>query len=95
LAVATHTGWSRLTITLMPDPCVTREPLMAWCEANVFGLARNDRLETAIIPEPITATIDSIRTGKTARRSPRRSQKKSAYARSFALLTAATANRLK
>ncbi len=45
---------------------------MAWCEANrvdyVFGLARNDRLEKAIVPELITATIDSIRTGKTARR---------------------------
>src|SRR5260370_20058691 len=44
---------------------------MAWCEPNrvdyVFGLARNDRLEKAIIPELITATIESIRTGKTAR----------------------------
>ena len=44
---------------------------MAWCEANrvdfVFGLARNDRLEKAIVPELITATIESIRTGKTAR----------------------------
>ena len=44
---------------------------MAWCEANrvdyVFGLARNDRLEKAIIPELITATIESIRTGRTAR----------------------------
>jgi hypothetical protein len=33
----------------------------------VFGLARNDRLEQAIIPELIAATIESIRTGKTAR----------------------------
>lgn len=45
---------------------------MAWCEADrvdyVFGPARNDRLEKAIIPELITATLDSIRTGKTARR---------------------------
>jgi DDE family transposase len=44
---------------------------MAWREANrvhyVFGLARNDRLEKAIVAELITATIDSIRTGKTAR----------------------------
>ena len=44
---------------------------MAWCEANrvdyVFGLARNDRLENEIVPELITATIESIRTGKTAR----------------------------
>ena len=44
---------------------------MAWCEANrvdyVFGLARNDRLEKAIAAELITAAIESIRTGKTAR----------------------------
>jgi hypothetical protein len=33
----------------------------------VFGLARSDRLEKAIIPELITAMIDSIRTGRTAR----------------------------
>jgi len=32
-----------------------------------FGLARNDRLEKAIVAELITATIESIRTGKTAR----------------------------
>jgi hypothetical protein len=30
-------------------------------------LARNDRLEKAIVPELITATLESIRTGKTAR----------------------------
>jgi hypothetical protein len=44
---------------------------MAWCEANrvdyVFGLASNDRLAKAIIPELITATIESLRTGKPAR----------------------------
>lgn len=33
----------------------------------VFGLARNGRLENAIVPELITATLDSIRTGRTAR----------------------------
>ena len=52
-------------------PASPADALMAWCEANrvdyVFGLARNDRLEKAIVPELITATIDSIRTGKTAR----------------------------
>jgi hypothetical protein len=45
---------------------------MAWCEANrvdyVFGLARNERLERAIIPELIGAAIESLRTGKSARR---------------------------
>ena len=63
--------WPRTRILLRGDSGFTREPLMAWCEANrvdyVFGLARNDRLEQAIIPELITATIESIRTGKTAR----------------------------
>ncbi len=63
--------WPRTRILLRGDSGFTREPLMAWCEANrvdyVFGLARNDGLEKAIIPELITATIESIRTGKTAR----------------------------
>ena len=44
---------------------------MAWGEANrvdfVFGLARNSRLEQAIVPELITATVESLRTGRTAR----------------------------
>ena len=48
-----------------------RDPLMAWCEANrvdyVFGLAGNERLEEAITAELITATIESLRTGKPAR----------------------------
>src|SRR5271166_5020566 len=62
---------ARTRILLRGDSGFTREALMAWCEANrvdyVFGLARNERLEKAIIPELITATIESIRTGKTAR----------------------------
>ena len=64
--------WPRTRLLLRGDSGFTREPLMAWCEANrvdyVFGLARNDRLERAIIAELITATIESICTGKTARR---------------------------
>src|ERR687885_1089853 len=63
--------WPRTRILLRGDAGFTREPLMGWCEANrvdyVFGLARNDRLEKAIVPELITATLESIRTGKTAR----------------------------
>jgi len=63
--------WPRTRILLRGDSGFTREPLMVWCEANrvdyVFGLARNDRLERAIIAELITATIESIRTGKPAR----------------------------
>ena len=45
---------------------------MAWCEANrvdyLFGLARNERLEAAITAELIAASVESIRTGKPARR---------------------------
>jgi len=33
----------------------------------VFGLAGNDRLERAIVPALIMATINRIRTGRTAR----------------------------
>ena len=63
--------WRRTRILLRGDSGFTREALMAWCEANrvdfVFGLAGNARLHKAVIPELITATIESIRTGKPAR----------------------------
>jgi hypothetical protein len=63
--------WRRTRILLRGDSGFARDELMAWCEANrvdyVFGLARNARLEQAILAELITATIDSIRTGKPAR----------------------------
>ena len=63
--------WPRVRILLRGDSGFTREPLMAWCEINrvdyVFGLAGNNRLDQAIIPELITATIESIHTGKPAR----------------------------
>jgi len=63
--------WPRVRILLRGDSGFCRDALMAWCEANrvdyVFGLARNDRLEQAIIPELISATIESIRTARTAR----------------------------
>ena len=63
--------WPRTRILLRGDSGFTREPLMAWCEANrvdyVFGLAGNGRLDQAIIPELIAATIESIRTDKPAR----------------------------
>ena len=45
---------------------------MTWCEANrvdfLFGLARNERLEQAIKPELVLASLDSLRTGRAARR---------------------------
>jgi hypothetical protein len=44
---------------------------MAWCEANrvdyLFGLARNERLEEAIRAELLTASIETLRSGKPAR----------------------------
>jgi hypothetical protein len=63
--------WPRVRILLRGDSGFTREALMAWCEANrvdfLFGLARNERLEEAIKADLITATLQSIRTGKPAR----------------------------
>src|SRR5476651_2399942 len=57
--------WPEVRIVLRADSGFAREALMAWCEANgvdyVLGLARNDRLEQAIIPELISATIESLR----------------------------------
>src|ERR1700687_5089825 len=64
--------WPRTRILLRGDSGFTREALMAWCEANrvdfLFGLARNERLEEAIKTELITAAVESISTGKPARR---------------------------
>jgi hypothetical protein len=63
--------WPRVRILLRGDSGFTRDALMAWCEANrvdyVFGLARNERLEQALTSEVISATIESLRTGRTAR----------------------------
>jgi hypothetical protein len=64
--------WPRVRILLRGDSGFAREALMAWCEANrvdfLFGLARNERLEEAIKTELMSATLDSIRTGRSARR---------------------------
>jgi hypothetical protein len=64
--------WPRVRILLRGDSGFCRDALMAWCEAHqvdyVFGLARNERLEQALTSEVITATIESLRTGKPARR---------------------------
>jgi DDE family transposase len=63
--------WPRVRILLRGDSGFTRDALMAWCEANqvdyVLGMARNQRLEQALTSEVITATIESLRTGKPAR----------------------------
>jgi len=63
--------WPRVRILLRGDSGFAREALMAWCEANrvdfLFGLPRNERLEEAIKAEVMTATLESIRTGRSAR----------------------------
>ena len=64
--------WPATRILLRGDSGFAREALMAWCEANridfLFGLARNERLEQAIKPELILASLDSLGTGRAARR---------------------------
>ena len=64
--------WPRTRILLRGDFGFAREALMAWCEANrvdfLFGLARNERLEAAIKDEMMLAALDSLRTGRAARR---------------------------
>jgi hypothetical protein len=64
--------WPRTRILLRGDSGFAREALMAWCEANrvdfLFGLARNERLEAAIRDELLQASLDSLRSGKPARR---------------------------
>ena len=64
--------WPKTRILLRGDSGFAREVLMAWCEVNrvdyVFGLARNARLEETVKAELIAATLDSIRSGRPARR---------------------------
>ena len=64
--------WPRVRILLRGDSGFAREALMAWCEANrvdyLFGLARNERLEAAIVAELVAASVESLQTGKPARR---------------------------
>jgi hypothetical protein len=64
--------WPTTRILLRGDSGFAREALMAWCEANrvdfLFGLARNERLEAAIRDEMVQASLDSLRTGRSARR---------------------------
>ena len=61
-----------MRILLRGDSGFAREALMAWCEANrvdfLFGLARNERLEEAIMAELMPPALDSMRTGRPARR---------------------------
>jgi hypothetical protein len=64
--------WPKTRILLRGDSGFAREALMAWCEANrvdfLFGLARNERLEAAIKAEMMQASLDSMHSGRPARR---------------------------
>jgi hypothetical protein len=64
--------WPRVRILLRADSGFTREPLMAWCEANgvdfLFGLAKNERLIAEIKTELDLAAANSRRSGKPERR---------------------------
>jgi Transposase DDE domain group 1 len=64
--------WPKTRILLRGDSGFAREVLMAWCETNtvdyLFGLARNARLEETVKAELLAAALDSLRTGRPARR---------------------------
>ena len=64
--------WPRVEILLRADSGFAREELMAWCEAHgvdyVFGLARNERLVSAIAAELALAKAESLAQGGPARR---------------------------
>jgi hypothetical protein len=63
--------WSKVRIVLRADSGFTRDELMAWCEANrvdyVFGLARNERLETKVAAAMKEAGRASRESGRPAR----------------------------
>ena len=63
--------WPRVHIILRADSGFAREELMAWCEINrvdyIFGLARNERLETKIAPALQEACLVSRKSGQAAR----------------------------
>ena len=64
--------WPRVRILLRADSGFAREALMVWCEANrvdyLFGLARNERLQAALTTEMAAAALESLQSGKPARR---------------------------
>jgi hypothetical protein len=64
-------AWPRVRIILRADSGFCNEPLMRWCEANrvdyVFGLARNSRLEAALVTQLAQAKELCLASGKPAR----------------------------
>jgi hypothetical protein len=63
--------WPRVRIILRADSGFAREELMAWCEANrieyIFGLARNERLESRIAPALQDACLICRQSGQATR----------------------------
>jgi hypothetical protein len=63
--------WPKVRIILRADSGFSNDPLMRWCEANrvdyVFGLARNRRLEAALVVELAEAKRLCLTSGKSAR----------------------------
>ena len=64
-------AWPRVRIILRADSGFCIDPLLSWCEANrveyVFGLARNSRLEAALVTQLAQAKELCLRSGKPAR----------------------------
>ena len=67
-----RTRWPRVKILLRADSGFARDGLMTWCEGNrvgyVFGLARNERLVSAIADDLAAAETESLSRGRPARR---------------------------
>jgi hypothetical protein len=63
--------WPRVRITLRADSGFCNDKMMSWCEANrvdyVFGLARNPRLEAALVEQLAQAKELCLGSGKPAR----------------------------
>jgi hypothetical protein len=55
IVVEIRKKWSGVRIILRADSGFCRDSIMTWCESNkidfVFGLARNSRLETILVPQ--------------------------------------------
>jgi len=64
-------AWPRVRIILRADSGFCNDPMMCWCEANradyVFGLARNSRLEAALVTQLAQAKELCLGSGKAAR----------------------------
>ncbi len=64
-------SWPRVRIILRGDSGFSNDDLMSWCETNrvdyVFGVARNARLEAALVAEAAAAKRRCLSSGKPAR----------------------------